>query len=357
MRKSLFFLLSLSCLTLSAQKTMSLDQVKSRWQTLNIKVNGSQTNIMQLVQAFQKTFPTYSGGELIKFSRSQKPYDNNDKVVDLKNGYALYSEDNPDSENNEILQACVWKRSNGHSLFAVSLHRFTPELEVLCFYDYNPKTRTLTPEKNLAKLFTPSFPGYRYRVYLPQNGKNLTVNEYFGALVIEHAYSWDGMKPAHPQTTIEHFENLQATFANHVFFADEHPLSRYTLVDIDHDGFPELWLSSDEGDYQAVFAVKQTCDYIAGQDDRRILTFYNGAVCHSGHCGTGCMSSVYTKLDNSCRSVVLTDMEIYDQQTEDFGPNVYTFQGKEVSKTEGEKFISSLGKEVQLNPQWKALVF
>ena len=355
MKNTLLLLLSLFPMVMNAQQKLSVDQVKSQWQTRNLKVEVDKPTILQLVQTFQNAFPTYSGGELIKFSKSKTPYDNTDKVVDIKNGYVLYSEDDPDSDNDEQLQACVWRRSNGHSLFAVNLHRFSNEVDVLCFYDFNPQTKTLTPEKSLTQLFTPSFSGYRYRVWLPQNGKNLKVEEFFGALTILHSYSWDGNRPVNPKVSISNFDSYQATFAEKVFFAEEHPLTQYALIDVDKDGVPELWLSSDDQTYQAVFAVKLTMDYVGGQDDRTTLSFYKGAVCTSGHCGAGCMSSIYRTVKESSYGSTLMDIQEYDNAIDDYGPSQFTLDGEEITESKGQAFIRKLGDEITFNPRWKKL--
>jgi hypothetical protein len=92
--------------------------LRDGWQSKNLEVNVNgtqQANILQLVAAFQQGWPTYSGGELLKFAKSQEKYDNTDKVVDLKNGFVRYSEDDPEAESDEYLEACVWNRKNGHS--------------------------------------------------------------------------------------------------------------------------------------------------------------------------------------------------------------------------------------------------
>lgn len=354
MKRLLIAVFAFACLATSAQKSMTLDQIKSQWTTKSLKVaSGNGTNILLLFEAFQNAWPTYSGGEMLKFANSKVPYDNNDKVVDIKNGYIAYSEDDPDSENNEQLQACVWRRGNGHSLLAINLHRFEKELDVLCFYDYDPKTKTLNPEKSLVGIFRPSFPGYRYRVFLPQHGKNLEVKEFFGALTITHAYSWDGLKPARPHASIDGMEMLQGTFKEHVVFAEEHPLTQYSLIDIDKDGFPELWLRSADKSYQAVFAVKLTNEYLGGQDDRRTLSFYKGAVAHSGTCGTLCMSSNYCLLENSCRKSELMHVQEYDMNKNEYTSGKYTLDGKEVAESEATQTIQSLGEAVEYKANWK----
>ena len=130
MKKAVFILLAVICMNVQAQKPMPLDPIKKLWITKSIKVSGGD-NILQLVSAFQQAWPTYSGFELLKFSKSKTPYDNNDKIVDIKNGFVYYSEDDPDAESDEIMSACVWNRQNGHKLFAVSLSRMSPsELRV-----------------------------------------------------------------------------------------------------------------------------------------------------------------------------------------------------------------------------------
>ncbi len=354
MRKSLLLLSVLSCLTISAQRTVSLNQIYEQWQTRTLKA-GSGANIMQLVQVFQKAWPTYSGDELIRFYQSKKPYDNTDKVVDMKNGYVLYSEDDPDSSSDERLQACVWHRSNGHSLLAVNLHRDADEIDVLCFYDYNPQTGDLTPEKRLSDLFKPSFSGYHYNVKLPQKGKDLRVEEFYGALTITHDYTWDGMKPIHTQVSIDRLDSYQSMFSEAFFFAEEHPLTKYALIDVDIDGFPELWLCSSDETYQAVFGIKATKELLGGQDDRRTLHFYRGAVSHSGHCGAGCMSENYCVVESSWAKMWINDIQEYNNELEDFAPSSYTIDGKEISPAEAKRIIDSLGEEIVREAHWTEL--
>ena len=355
MRKALFLLLAMVGMTVQAQKIMSLDPIQNQWTTKSIKVSGG-SNILQLVNAFQQTWPTYSGRELIKFSKSKTPYDNNDKVVDVKNGYVFYSEDDPDAESDEIMSACVWNRQNGHKLFAVTLSRVTPsELVFICFYDYDPKTQTLVPEKSLSNLFTPSFPNYRHRYSVPQNGKNLEIYEYYGGITIKHTYGWDGMKPVRPQTTIEELDRCQGAFDQDYPVVIQKPFTQYALMDIDHDGHPELLLQTDDGEYQAVYSIPYTISLLAGQSDRRFLRIYNGAVCHSGTCGALCMSSVYVFIEGSCRKSTLTDLQEWDNEKEEYDDSTYSLDGKPITKEEGEKILKSLGEPLEIHPQWKKL--
>lgn len=355
MKKAFLLLFLMACTALQAQKIMKADQVKANWQSRSIKVAMAKPNIVQLMKAFQQTWPTYSGGELMKFAQLKAKYDNNDKIVDLANGFVLYSEDDPDSESDEILQACVWNRSNGHRLFAVNLHAFTNEIDVLCFYDFNPQTQTLTPEKSLSNLFKPSFTGYRYRVELPQKGKNLVVTEHFGGLSIHHTYSWDGMKPVRPQITIEKLDYYWSMFREEYYADDNQPFTKYTLIDVDFDGMPELWLSSDDEEYQAVFDVYPVNRLLGGQDGRRFLSFYPSVVVNAGSCGALCSSSVYVLMDEGCVKSYLVEETVLDMSGEGDGTTTYRLDGKQIAEKEGEKMVSSFGKEIEYKPQWREL--
>lgn len=357
MKKALLILLALVSMTVQGQKVMSLDPIQKQWTTKNIKVSGG-SNILQLVGAFQQTWPTYSGRELLKFSKSKAPYGNTDKVVDVNNGHVLYSEDSPDSESDEIMSACVWNRNNGHKLFAVTFSRMTPsELVFICFYDYNPNTKTLVPEKSLSNLFTPSFPNYRHRYYLPQNGKNLKVCEYYGDIIIEHTYAWDGMKPANPKTTIDKMETCLAEYNEYYPSVLEKPFTQYAMMDIDHDGTPELLLQTDDGDYKAVYSIAITTRLLAGQSDRRFLKIYNGAVSHSGTCGALCMSEVYITLKDSQSNLILIDLQEWDNEEDSYGDSSYTLNDQPISTEEAEKIIKSLGEPLEPKLKWKKLAF
>lgn len=345
---------------LSAQKNVPLDQIRDGWQSKNLEVNvndNQQANILQLVAAFQQGWPTYSGGELLKFAKSQEKYDNTDKVVDLKNGFVRYSEDDPDAESDEYLEACVWNRKNGHKLFAITVFHMTPsELVVLCFYDYDPKTKALTPEKGLTNLFTPSFPWYRYRVWLPQQGKDLEIQEFLGGVTITHTYGWDGMKPSNPKTMIEEMDRCWGPFRDNYYFGDGNNLfTQYALTDIDNDGIPEMILQSDNEEFRAVYSTYPTLKLLSGENGSRFLSFYKNAVCHSGSCGALCMSAEYVILKNSVPNSYLREESEWDNQIESYGESNYFLDGKEISREKGENMVRSLGEPYEPKLKWTKL--
>ena len=101
------------------------------------------------------------------------------------------------------MSACYWNRKNGHKLLAVCLGKPTdPCLEMVCFYDYDPQKKTLTPEPDILK-------GYRWHdraeftqiiCKLPRSGKNIVVEEWGNGSPVKHTFTWDGMKPVYSKS-------------------------------------------------------------------------------------------------------------------------------------------------------------
>ena len=113
-------------------------------------------------------------------------------INDAKNGYVEVSDAGTDGE---YMSACVWKRKNGHRLLAVCLGDPTdPFIEFICFYDYNPKTKTMTPEPDILKFKKWSVQN-PYFCTLPRVGKNLILKEWGEHGPVRHTFTWDGMKP------------------------------------------------------------------------------------------------------------------------------------------------------------------
>ena len=92
-----------------------------------------------------------------------------------------------------MVSACVWKRNNGHKLFAVNFHVLGGN-DFVCFYDFDPVKRTLTPEESPVKrehLKSPEKSPLWYD--LPHQGKTMTVVEDGGSdAVVINYYEFDG---------------------------------------------------------------------------------------------------------------------------------------------------------------------
>ena len=193
-------------------KWFSPAEIDSQWTTKDIAVagGGKQPDIVTLLKAFGQVWPTESLDLLLGMAvdradqfvhndnvAQQNPDTGGGMEIDYKNGYACVQ---PGDTDEDRLFAAVWKRSNGHRLLGVWLYtpsadnRSKPDGKVLCFYDYDPKTETMTPEKdNAVTRFQPSKDCY-VEINLPARGKDVMVGETDSNYETKwHVFAFDGM--------------------------------------------------------------------------------------------------------------------------------------------------------------------
>ena len=168
-------------------------EVRKLWKTQTISVPGQKNDIVALFEAFYTEWPTLEGSRIVNETNPSLVHNNDfyeeGSVIDRKNGYvesAWY-----EGEDLGTVSACVWNRKNGHKLFAVNFHS---EQDFLCFYDFDPAKRTLTPEESPLKQEHQNNSGKNSIWYtLPQKGKTLEVIEFTGEeeMAITY-YNFDG---------------------------------------------------------------------------------------------------------------------------------------------------------------------
>ena len=186
-------------------ETCPLTEIEEGWKTKTITnvINGS---LGIMLERFDQTWPTWMGRvtrETMEKGLSKQVLDEETSlvvIVDVNNGYA---EVNDGGTDGEYMSLCYWKRNNGHRLFAVRLGKPTdPFIDFVCFYDYDPVKKTLTPEPEILK-------GYRWsdrkeytQIFcrLPRKGKNVVVEEWGNDGPLSHTFTWDGMKPVLTKT-------------------------------------------------------------------------------------------------------------------------------------------------------------
>ena len=115
-------------------KWYSTDMIASGWAALPIDVEGGgeQPDIVTLLRAFDKAWPTETVGALLGIAVDRADeHDRMDKVMQLnrdtgggmeinyRNGYASVQ---PGDTDDDRLFATVWKRKNGHRLLGVWLY-------------------------------------------------------------------------------------------------------------------------------------------------------------------------------------------------------------------------------------------
>ncbi len=367
----------LTATTATAQQAESAAMLK-KFQSTPIKgVKGE--GIIPIFEAFNKKWETGAGNSILlkhrnpaKFNATNIP-DNGpviDVIIDQPNGYV--SADNGGGDG-DYIEACIWKRTNGHRLFAVHYGEpVDPEIDLVCFYDYNPATKTLTPEKSEVNAFKPFFKesADNYHSYsLPQKGKDLIVEEtYYGwhdpdnTLIepsLHHIYTFDGMNLHYSATKVACYDKLTEAFSEHAIMTDEDAeMTRLALIDVDNDDTPEIWLSDAKGENASVYCVSEGKAALIGEKNFKYsFSFFKDVVLTAGGCGTGCYYTSYSHLKNSNVDYVLNCIATYPiQEDGEVGEEYeYTQNEKELTRKEGEDIVKSFGKAIEITPVWHPL--
>lgn len=189
-----------------AQQQVSIEDIANGWKTKPIGnvVNGS---LGVMMEAFHKTWPTYVTRDACETmeqglaTRLIDPETDYRVTVDAGNGFLEVGDGGTDGL---YMSACIWNRSNGHKLFAVMIGKPTdPELEVVCFYDYDQTAKRLTPEPKILSDFSRKEEGSQISHKLPSKGKELVIIEYALPLIYAHHFAWNGMQPVFEKTDID----------------------------------------------------------------------------------------------------------------------------------------------------------
>ena len=186
--------------TYDSYEDMDMVKCGKGWATRPIKVKGGgkAPDIVTLTKAFNDVWKIYVVSGILKQAKNPKftsqkypEYDSED-IVDRPNGYMCVDSGGTDSD---YMESCVWRCDNGHRLFAILMGGPTdPEIELVCFYDYDPDTETMTPVVSPVDTFKPKAEYYSYD--LPRKGKDFIINEYFldTEETVSHVYTFDGQK-------------------------------------------------------------------------------------------------------------------------------------------------------------------
>jgi len=353
----IIFALSLSVIAATAQNYVGIEQIGDGWEKKTIK-GVKDGSILALTKAFNNVWKTRPTTDLLNNPISNENGDEYEIIVDSQNGYVSAQELGDDGES---FSACVWKRSNGHRLFAYVFQRMygLSINQIILFYDYDPAKGTLTPEPNELCDFVPSSDtDYHPLTFeLPQIGKDIVVKEYFmnWFFSIKHVYKWDGMKPVFSKVEIENFDKMKAQY-NEIYDGDEDSdFAKYRLYDFDDDNNPELWLSSKNDDYQAIYSIVQgEIQLIDGTYFKTSFIFYDGAICTAGSCGTGCYITQCCLLKDSKPYRRCDELQSYNFEKDSMDKS-YSIDGIEVSIEDGTKVYKSLGKSKEIKPDFRPL--
>ena len=237
-------------------KQFTPDMIGSGWASKNIAVagGGEQPDIVTLLRAFDKVWPTETVSTLLGIAVERADqHDHVDKVlhvnrdtgggmeINYRNGYASVQ---PGDTDDDRLFATVWKRKNGHRLLGIWLYtpsadnRSKPDRQVLCFYDYDPKTQMMTPEKdNAFSRFQPSKDCY-LEVNLPARDRDVIVGETNSKYESTwHVFAFDGMN-FKEETAYTDVRMLQTIVG--LWKSDDQKMPFTFRVTLDDEDWPEV---------------------------------------------------------------------------------------------------------------------
>ena len=385
MRYTIFFFLLLMGMEAKAQTTCSMEKVEKQWQgkTIAVAAGGESPDVVQLLDAFQKTWPVGIVSEVMGYAAEpsfthyavDEAIDDTgyEIIVDRRNGFVSAGGEG----DGDYMEACLWRRDNGHRLFAVRLGKpMDPEIEFVCFYDYDPVRSILKPDQAQTALFQPSMRNAHLSFSLPRQGKDMEMREYFegwGVNALVHHFSWNGQGHDFAFSSIEESEGVDLLKAYDEereihYYGDverDGPFTQYALVDVDDDGQPELWLKTADNIYTGVFTFDYDRAYIIGFSDRvRDMEFLHpGAVVTLGKSADFRHSWEYSVLEQSTyKYFINVDVE-YSAEGGDFDPGDPTSIGmaypfsetnrKDLNDEEIQEVLKSLGDAFTPQVVWK----
>lgn len=128
-----------------------------RGKTIQTGDQGAKPHVLQLLRAFDAAWPVPGADSLLAEAGdrtfvSGSFLDGDSGKVQADSAMATY---NQGITLDKRVEARVYPRDNGHTLFVVSLVQADPERTFCCFYDYDPKRGTLTPEEEPYAGFKP----------------------------------------------------------------------------------------------------------------------------------------------------------------------------------------------------------
>ena len=196
------------------------------WKDMGIELPGDlkNNNVKTLTLAFCKAWPGKEGNPqalFINFAKKkgqfkQFNYGYSDEPVIFESSTKAFSDDNSgdvifdntngwtrvECLNGQVLESALWTRSDGHKLLIISLAYEDSEVNTHLYvaYDYNPKTRTLTPDVTIQKCLT-QIKGLICQ--LPKNGKDVGLRNYGEGNLRFYYLRWNGYGFSKPEKTTE----------------------------------------------------------------------------------------------------------------------------------------------------------
>ena len=180
--------------------TTELEVIANEWENVTLR-NVPDGSLATMLDCFNKKWPTWMLKAAVRTMKKgvagRDTYNDGHIVVHNKPKYGFVSTDwYGQVERHEFMNACYWKRSNGHRLLGIYFGGTDkyPNTHFVCFYDYDTNKHTLTPEPQIIDGFRTT-EDREFYYNLPEEGKELQITEFGPQGHFIHTFKWDGMKP------------------------------------------------------------------------------------------------------------------------------------------------------------------
>jgi hypothetical protein len=326
--------------------------VAKYWQQRTIQVTGGKSDIVALFGAFNKEWPTHEGNRIMHQADPASVPDDGfyeeGSIVDRKNGYVESSWF--EGEDLSVVTACVWGRKNGHKLFAVNMGKARNDMgEFVCFYDYDPAKKTLTPEESPVKkehLIFPEKPIELYR--LPHEGKVMEVEER-GALIFFNAiYTFDGQNLKYVGHDTGWTSQLEEEYRKEDLDDIHYTLTKFALIDIDGDGGEEVWVRTAKDEDGAIFCFGEegSPSLLITESEGKRPSIGNGWVGIGYPAGGPSYYNHYVTVRNSTKWQEFTDFQVEEKHE-------YYIGDREIGAAEAQEIKKNIkGKARLIKPRW-----
>ena len=378
------FLMLMTASQLAAQDFLSNSEVDSLWRntTITVKGGGLRPDVVMLLEAFHKALPTWVVGEVMKqhahpakgtkrngSTTLLESHDNDDfeLLIDPKNGYVDFSS----QTDIDQMEACIWRRSNAHTLFAISLYeQHDPVQHLLCWFDYDPATQTMKAEKSPIDTYKKPFENIDFGWALPRKGTDFVIREYYNYLIptVTRIYHWDGMHHKLAKTLIADFK--YGWFgSDDMQQASKEGYDKYAIVNL--EGSPVLCLKKTNSDMVidnilVVAPFKNSMQAVAANDESTIIEGFfqvkpeEGAPWKGKEVVIFCRDfesvNYYSVINDGLVSYFVADEPMKDDSGATIGytPSITGYGGKDESI---HIMHASIAKRVEFNPQWQSFEY
>ena len=132
----------------------------------------------------------------------------------------------------------------------------------------------------------------------------------------------------------------------------ETPMTKYAYVDIDGDGYNELWLRSADDKLGAFISVVASAKLLIIERHPQKVAFYPGAIVVSGPCGLGCTTTNAIIVEKSRKAHNVQYIKTSPLEMEG-AVHEYFYDGTRISSTNGKKrFQLIMHDKRQVTPVW-----